>query len=1289
MPQLARPIVRWLLRLVAALALLLLLLLASSPWSVPALLRRELPRLAQQQIGRVLKVGAIDFNPLLLRLRLHDLALRDASGRADALRLAQGSVRLGWSSLWQLHPHLLSIRLQGLQLRVVRDAAGQLDFEDILRRLQRRPPSPSGATPVFAVDELELRDGSLSYTDLGSGLHSRLRNLHLDLHHLSTLAGGAGALQASASAVLDGAPLRLQLAGTVFGPHPLLRAQLTLQRLPLAPWSALQPASLPARLSGGWLSASVHLQWALRETAGPQLGGEVRLQQLQLQHAAQPLLDVARIDVPVDSLQPLQRRLSLGVVRIDGVRARLQRSMLQALAAPQPAAPARRQPTASASAPAFVAAATRAAASSAPPAPATASPPGAGRERAAAAATSPGWQLRLGGLRMQDAQLRWQDATVSPAVDWELGIPRLQVGAAAWPLAGEVQASATLQGPHGLQLRLQGHASAAGDDAQVQLQGLDPRLARPYAAALLHGGALPTGTLDARLDLRWTAPTLRIDIADAQWQGFSWQPGTAAAGSGPRASRIVLRQARVDWTRSQPPRISVGELDVQQPASGPGSGVRAADVQLQHASIDLQSHVVQLGMLQVLRPQASLARDSSGRWSFAQLLPAGLLGKAAAPAVRPAAPAGPARASGKPWSVVLDHAQVRGGSAYLSDTYPAQPVVLAFSGIDADLRHAQWPMRGAAAFSLQARIRDARQAPAAQGRAPTGGLLRLQGQLQAAPWRVRATLHAQALPAQVVANYLPPVNARLLRASASADGQLDLGLTKGGPAVSFAGTVGLGDVAVDTVHPDSSLFGWRSLQLQQLRLRMRPQATPATRLDIGQVVLHDFHARLALSRQARLNVAEILHPGAAAPAPGGSTPGTAAAPPSRRAGGKPGGMQVRIGGITLDGGRIDWSDHFVQPNYSASLTKVQGHIGGFASDSPRQAEVDLRGIAEGTAPVAVAGKVNPLLSPPQLNLHGRVDDLQLAPLTPYSVHYAGYGIERGLLSMDVHYDIDPGGRLQADNRLILRQLTFGPQVPSPSATKLPVLLAVSLLKDRNGNIHLDIPISGSLRDPEFNLGSVIAEAVGKLLLRAVTAPFSLMAHVFQGKAPPPRLNVVDFPAGSARLQAAERPKLADIATLLKAKPQLVVTITGQVCGASEALAYRQQVLERRLLAQWKSNAPRAELYAHAKATQVPASAREQALAALYRSTALPDKPHDVLGLARSVPGATMERLLLQSIPDGNSYLQALAMRRAVALRDALNDLGVPALRQFIAAPLLLDASHKDCQPSARLSVSLP
>ena len=44
-------------------------------------------------------------------------------------------------------------------------------------------------------------------------------------------------------------------------------------------------------------------------------------------------------------------------------------------------------------------------------------------------------------------------------------------------------------------------------------------------------------------------------------------------------------------------------------------------------------------------------------------------------------------------------------------------------------------------------------------------------------------------------------------------------------------------------------------------------------------------------------------------------------------------------------------------------------------------------------------------------------------------------------------------KLAAENRLVLDQLTFGPRVESPDATKLPVLLAVALLRFVPWNCH--------------------------------------------------------------------------------------------------------------------------------------------------------------------------------------------------------------------------------------------
>src|SRR4029079_6911446 len=118
-------------------------------------------------------------------------------------------------------------------------------------------------------------------------------------------------------------------------------------------------------------------------------------------------------------------------------------------------------------------------------------------------------------------------------------------------------------------------------------------------------------------------------------------------------------------------------------------------------------------------------------------------------------------------------------------------------------------------------------------------------------------------------------------------------------------------------------------------------------------------------------------------------------------------------------------------------------------------------------------------------------DVDLPPLTPYSVKYAGYGIEKGKLTFDVHYKIEDR-KLTATNRLVLDQLTFNRErIDSPTATKLPVLLAVSLLQDRNGVIDINLPVAGSLDDPQFSVGGLIIRVIVNLLTKAVTAPFAL------------------------------------------------------------------------------------------------------------------------------------------------------------------------------------------------------
>ena len=140
--------------------------------------------------------------------------------------------------------------------------------------------------------------------------------------------------------------------------------------------------------------------------------------------------------------------------------------------------------------------------------------------------------------------------------------------------------------------------------------------------------------------------------------------------------------------------------------------------------------------------------------------------------------------------------------------------------------------------------------------------------------------------------------------------------------------------------------------------------------------------------------------------------------------------------------------------------------------------------------LSIVGTVNPLKGDLALDLKADVKGMELAPLTPYSGKYVGYGIEKGKLSFDVNYKVE-NRKLTAQNRLVLDQLSFGEKIDSPTATKLPVQLAVALLRDRNGVIDINLPISGSLDDPQFSVGGIIVKVIVNVITKASHGAFRL------------------------------------------------------------------------------------------------------------------------------------------------------------------------------------------------------
>ena len=295
--------------------------------------------------------------------------------------------------------------------------------------------------------------------------------------------------------------------------------------------------------------------------------------------------------------------------------------------------------------------------------------------------------------------------------------------------------------------------------------------------------------------------------------------------------------------------------------------------------------------------------------------------------------------------------------------------------------------------------------------------------------------------------------------------------------------------------------------------------------------------------------------------------------------------KVSLASLVLSNANVHFIDRSLQPNVNITLEQLSGTVSGLSSDDPERADVHLQGNVDKTARAEITGKINPWNSKQPLDLTVSLKEMDLLPEDPYSGKYLGYRLKRGKLSAQLSYQVTER-KLKSENHLTLDQLTLGQKVESADATRLPVRLAIALLKDRDGRIALDLPVNGSLDDPQFNLGKVVYRAIETVLTRIVTSPFSALGALFGGKGE--ELSFQEFQPGSTNLLPAALAKLDVLANGLYARPELQLEIEGSADPLTDLEALRRAELNKQLLVQeWNAAANLFPARTNAAATESP------------------------------------------------------------------------------------------------------
>ncbi len=1298
----------------------------------PPLIKYLVEKNATEALGRKVTLGAAHVRPFELAATLNDLTIFEPDGKTPMVTLGQIEANTSAASVWHLAPVVDFLHIDRLAVRVTRNAHGRMNFADVQERFAAQPPKPADSKPArFSVSNIAVSNSSFVYEDKVLDTVQRVENFTLTLPFLSNLPHDATInTRPTLFAKINGTPLALAGTTQPFADTRETNLNVNLDGLEVARYMAFAPRLKDAEVKGGLVDTRLNI--GFRQDKDKQdlfVTGTVTLRDADVRtHAGAELLKAGKLTVDVGRLEPLAHKAQIRSIELEGLglqAARRADGTLNLATAFLPEA-------AKAPAPA------PAAAPAAPAAPASA--PAAAGVQAPPKAEEVPWSYAVERVALKNARIGFVDE-LAPSGPGKLDLGPVSVDVAGLASTGDKPAKldATITIADGQTLRHTGELALAQGTLAGTLEstGLRPQGFAAWWPRELRSQFGDTGiNAELHYKMAWSQPVFQFTLEKSRLELSPVYvatrepivlPATPAAAERPaNAERQAARQAERQAARA--------ESAARGNNTGNGRGralrvtrraadlegdklplVRADKLVLEDINLDLARQSFEAGQVSLVKPQIAATRDHHGEllemariWAVESAERKAVPAKPAPAAPAASAPNGRNGAAAPPgWKVRLGKVSVEGGAARLADYAPAEanrgrPVIHQFRNIGLTTGTVTWPL-AAGAMPLKLHAESGRK-----------GVMSLDGDVTPTLPAAQLQVDLRDIDMTSLQPYMADrFNAALRSGLLSVKGKLGVVAPAGKPiAARFNGNVLAGNVrTVDRISGEDFLR-WRALAVTGVDFNM-DEAKGPLQLGINSVSLSDFYARVILNANGRLNLQDVMAGGAekgeAAPstsltqanpasAPAASAP--AAPPPQAKApaaapapaGPRP---QIRLGGVAIQKGNINFSDFFIKPNYTANLTDMKGSVSKVSSADPTPADLVLDGRLDDDAPVSISGKINPLGEQLYLDIAAKAAGVELTRLTPYAAKYAGYPITKGKLTVDVGYKIE-NGKLDARNHLYLDQLTFGERVDSPDAVKLPVLLAVSLLKDRNGVIDVNLPVSGSLSDPEFSIGGVIVRVIVNLLTKAITSPFSLIASAFGGSGE--ELGYIEFAPGSSTLTDAARDKITTVGKALNDRPSLRLEISGRIDPATDADGARRVWLDQRV-AEAKQRELRRSAQAGAQAEEgeggeqgarVTVSPQEypKYVAAVYKRESF-RKPTNFIGLNKSLSTQEMEKLLLEHAPVTDTELRALADQRALAVKQALERDGkVPDAKLFLTAPKLTAEGIKDKGGPNRVDFSI-
>ena len=887
---------------------------------LPPLLKWQGEKIASAQLGRAVRIGAVDFKPWTLELTLNDVAVAGADGAPDQFSVKRVYADAELQSIFRLAPVIDALQIEAPAVRLTHLGDGRYDIDDILARLAARPqPAEPGEPARFALYNIDLSGGRIDFDDRAVGRQHEVRDLRLALPFISNLPSQRQIkVQPQLAFVANGSAFDSRAEALPFDASRHADAAFRLSGLDLQPYLGYIPPGLPIKLQAATVDADLRLGFEQTPQPSLRVGGTLTVSGLKsVDGQGADALAFDALKVQLGEVRPLERKVHLAAVELNGPHLALRRQadgQFNLLVTPG-----------AANAPESGAVGAGEASAEARLGSASAQPPASRASGAAAAAAAPAWQVAIDKLAVHGGTLDFTDDTTAadgvPAAAVRLNEFELAATTIGLPFAQPLtfSGSAALVGTDGLtppipdaaparaaraprqararrdqpseaapapqaaasaareavpSIEFQGTAAERGAEVNARIAHLPLGLAAPYLAP--HLVPRLTGELDAHVGLQWAPPQAR-DLP----------PELKIA-----AEQLTLRQLML--AEAPTPAASAAPAQAKRSAprgvdrSGPLASI--AQVDLSQVLVDLRTRAVTVGKLGVQAPRVTVERGADQALMYQAWLrqPAG---------AQPAEPAKPKPRGGPatdfPWKVLVNELALAGGTVGWRDAAVPGTVEAELTQLQIDAKQVDLNGKSPIPVNLSARL-----AGGPGGGRAEPGRLSWRGQVGLTPLTAQGAVDAQRLPLHSFEPYFgDALNVDILRADTSFKGNVNFAHLTQGPRLRVSGDASVEELRTHSrpgtaAAPDAQvpadaakappaakagtsqaalapstavgrggglgeeLLSWKQLRLAGLDVQLEPGKPP--QVEVKDTLQSDFYARLIIHPNGRINLQDVV-----------------------------------------------------------------------------------------------------------------------------------------------------------------------------------------------------------------------------------------------------------------------------------------------------------------------------------------------------------------------------------------------------------------------------------------------